>query len=110
MFLLSLLDEQNNFMFSTCKNSQKRVKNQKSSDKHSSFDGLIQEDIDLSEIYLAVSMLTLLWEGGDRKCLKMCVRNIWMVPEDVLAISVHVRLMSVADDCGYERPPRLLRL
>ena len=51
--------------------------------------------------------------GGDRKCLKMCVRNIWMVPEDVLAISVHVRLMSVADDCGYERPlrlPRLLRL
>ena len=36
------------------KNSQKRVKNQKSTDKHSSFDGLIQEDIDLSDIYLAV--------------------------------------------------------
>jgi hypothetical protein len=32
----------------------KRVKNQKSTDKHSSFDGLIQEDKDLSDIYLAV--------------------------------------------------------
>ena len=42
-------------MFPTCKNSQKRVKNQKSTDKHSSFDGLIQEDIDLSDIYLTVS-------------------------------------------------------
>ena len=41
-------------MFPTRKNSQKRVKNQKSTDKHSSFDGLIQEDIDLSDIYLAV--------------------------------------------------------
>jgi hypothetical protein len=49
-----LLDVQNNFMFPTCKNSQKRVKNQKSTDKLSSFDGLIQEDIDLSDIYLAV--------------------------------------------------------
>ena len=29
-------------------------KNQKSRDKHSSFDGLIQEDIDLSDIYYAV--------------------------------------------------------
>ena len=29
-------------------------KNQKSTDKHSPFDGLIQEDIDLSNIYLAV--------------------------------------------------------
>ena len=29
-------------------------KNQKSTDKHSSFDGLIQEDIDLSDIYYAV--------------------------------------------------------
>ena len=29
-------------------------KNQKSKDKHSSFDGLIQEDIDLSDIYQAV--------------------------------------------------------
>jgi hypothetical protein len=36
------------------KNSQKRVKNQKSADKYSSFDGLIQEDINLSDIYLAV--------------------------------------------------------
>jgi hypothetical protein len=35
-------------------NSQKQVKSQKSTDKHSSFDGLIQEDIDLSDIYLAV--------------------------------------------------------
>ena len=41
-------------MFPTCKNSQKRVKNQKSTNKHSSFDGLIQEDIELSDIYLAV--------------------------------------------------------
>jgi len=41
-------------MFPTCENSQKKVKNQKSTDKHSSFDGLIQEDIDLSDIYLAV--------------------------------------------------------
>ena len=32
----------------------KWVKNQKSTDKHSSFDGLIQEDIYLSNIYLAV--------------------------------------------------------
>ena len=35
-------------MFPTCKNSQKQVKNQKSANK------LIQEDIDLSDIYLAV--------------------------------------------------------
>ena len=48
-------------MFPSRKNSQKRVKNQKSTDKHSSFDGLIQEDIDLSDIYLAV---TLFQEGG----------------------------------------------
>ena len=41
-------------MFPTCKNSQKRVRNQKSTNKHSSFDGLIQEDIDLSDIFLAV--------------------------------------------------------
>ena len=54
LFLFWFLDVQNNFMFPTCKNSQKRVKNQKSTDKHSSFDGLIQEDIDLSDIYLAV--------------------------------------------------------
>ena len=38
-------------MFPTFKN---RVKNQKSTDKHLSFDGLIQEDIYLSDIYLAV--------------------------------------------------------
>ena len=37
-------------MFPTCKNSQKWGKNQKSTDKHSSFDGLIQEDIDLLDI------------------------------------------------------------
>jgi hypothetical protein len=41
-------------MFPTCKNSQKRVKNQKSTDKNLSFDDLIQEDVDLSDIYLAV--------------------------------------------------------
>ena len=45
-------------MFPTCKNSQKRVKNQKSTDKHSSFDGLIQEHIDLSDIYLAVNTIS----------------------------------------------------
>ena len=49
-------------MFPTCKNSQKGVKNQKSTDKHSSFDGLIQEDIDLSDIYLAV------WHLEKQKC------------------------------------------
>ena len=32
---------------------KKQVKNQKSTDKHSSFDGFIQEDIDLSDIYSA---------------------------------------------------------
>ena len=41
-------------MLPTCKKSQKWVKNQKPTDKHLSFDGLIQEDIDLSDIYLAV--------------------------------------------------------
>ena len=62
LFLFRLFDVQNNFMFPTCKNSQKRVKNQKSTDKHLSFDGLIQEDIDLSDIYLAVSE-----QGGNIK-------------------------------------------
>ena len=57
LFLFWFLDVQNNFMFPTCKNSQKWVKNQKSTDKNSSFDGLIQEDIDLSEIYLVVPKL-----------------------------------------------------
>ena len=46
-----LLDVQNNFMLPTYKNSQKRVKNQKSTEKHSSFDVSHQEDIDLSDIY-----------------------------------------------------------
>ena len=41
-------------MFPACKNSQKWVKIQKSTDKHSPFDGLIQEVVDLSDIYLAV--------------------------------------------------------
>ena len=36
---------------------QKRVKIQKSTDKHSLFDGLIQEDIDLSDIYSAVEAM-----------------------------------------------------
>ena len=44
-------------MFPTCKNSQKWVKNQKSTDKNLSFDGLIQEDIDLSDTYLPVPKL-----------------------------------------------------
>ena len=51
LFLFWLLDVQNNFMFPTCKKSQKLVKKE----EHSSFDGLIQEDIDLSDIYLAVN-------------------------------------------------------
>ena len=42
------------FMFPSCKNSQKWVKNQKSTDQHLSLDDLFQEDIDLSDIYLAV--------------------------------------------------------
>ena len=54
LFLFWLWDVQNNFMFPARKNSQKRVKNQKSTDKHWSFDGLIKEDIDMSDIYLAV--------------------------------------------------------
>ena len=33
------------------KNSQKQVKIQKSTDNHLSFDGLIQENIDISDIY-----------------------------------------------------------
>jgi hypothetical protein len=41
-------------MFSTRKNSQKRVKIQKSTDNHSSFGGMIQENIDLSDFYSAV--------------------------------------------------------
>ena len=45
------LDVQNNFMFPTLKNSQKWVKIQKSTDNHSAFDGMIQENIDLSDIY-----------------------------------------------------------
>ena len=54
LVLFWLLDVQNNLTFPTCKNSQKWVKNQNVSDKHSSFDGLIQEDIHLSDILLAV--------------------------------------------------------
>ena len=53
VFIL-ILGLQNNFMFLTFKNSQNWVKNQKSTDKHSSFDDEIQEDVDLSDIYLAV--------------------------------------------------------
>ena len=41
--IVFVLDVQNNFMFPTCKNIQKWG-------KHSSFDGLIQEDIDRSDI------------------------------------------------------------
>ena len=49
VFVLTL-DVQNNFMIPTCQNSKNQVKNQKSTNKHSSFDGLIEEDIDLSDI------------------------------------------------------------
>ena len=53
LFLFWFLDVQNNFMFPTHENSQKQVKNQKSTDKRSTY-GLIQEDVDMSDIYLAV--------------------------------------------------------
>ena len=52
--LFWLLDVQNNFMFPTCKIGQEQVKNQKSTVKHSSFNGSIQDDIEVSDIYLAV--------------------------------------------------------
>ena len=55
LFLFCLLDVQNNFMFPKYKDSQRWLKNQKSTDKRSSFDGLIQEDVDLSDIHLAVA-------------------------------------------------------
>ena len=69
LFLFWFLDVQNNLMFPTCKNSQKRVKNQKSTDKHASFDGLIQEDMDLSDIYLAYlpTWKHFGWDLRDRK-------------------------------------------
>ena len=57
-------------MFPTCKNSQKRVKNQKSTDKHSSFDGLIQEDIDMCDIYLTV---------GDAQNLVVSIRSYFLL-------------------------------
>ena len=56
LFLFWRLDVHNNFMFPTRKNSKKRVKIQKPTDNHLSFDGLIQENIDLSDIYLAVCL------------------------------------------------------
>ena len=43
-----------------CSQHARRVKNRlktETTDKHSSFDGLIQEDIDLSDIHLAVSKI-----------------------------------------------------
>ena len=45
-----------NFMFPTCKNSEKRIENQKSTDKYWSFDDLIQEDVDLPDIYIYLSV------------------------------------------------------
>ena len=57
LFLFWFLDVQNNFMFPTSKNSQKWVKIHKSIDKHLSFDGLIEEDIGLSDIFLAVKAI-----------------------------------------------------
>ena len=44
-------------MFPTRKNSQKQVKIQKSTDNHLSFDGMIQENIDMSDIYKALSQI-----------------------------------------------------
>jgi hypothetical protein len=63
---------QNNLMFPTCKNSQKQVKNQKSTDKHLSFDDLIQEDIALSDIYLAVNVSQIFFDGFKNMC---CVES-----------------------------------
>ena len=57
-------------MFPTCKNIQKCVKNQESIDKHSSFDGLIQEDIDMCDIYLAV---------GDAQNLVVSIRSYFLL-------------------------------
>jgi hypothetical protein len=54
LFLFWVVGVEINFMFPADKKSKKREKNQKSTDKHSSFDSLIQENIDLSDIYLAV--------------------------------------------------------
>ena len=51
LFLIWLFGVQNNFLFPTRKNSQKGVKIQKSTDNHLSFDGMIQENIDLSDIH-----------------------------------------------------------
>ena len=58
LFLFWLLDVKNNIMFPTCKNIQKWVKNQKSTDRHLPFNGLIQEYIDLSDIYLAAETIS----------------------------------------------------
>ena len=71
-------------MFPTCKNSQKRIKNQKSTDKHSSFDGLIQEDIDLSDIYLAVTTLDITSNYGnsDRQHALRSTHKNWAFRED----------------------------
>jgi hypothetical protein len=38
-------------MFPTCKNGQKQVKNQELTDKNLLFDGLIQENIGLSDLF-----------------------------------------------------------
>ena len=51
------------FLFPTCKNSQKRAKNQKSTDKYSSFDGLLQEDIDQFYIFLPVNTVNTFLHG-----------------------------------------------
>ena len=57
LFLFGRLDVQNNFIFPTSKNSQKWIKIQKLTDNYWSFDGKIQENIDLSDIYQAVQTL-----------------------------------------------------
>ena len=64
-------------MFPTCKDSQKQVKNQKSTDKHSSFDGLILENIDLSDIYLAVPKMIISITASDKISVKMYGKFDW---------------------------------
>ena len=58
------------FYVPTFKNNQKWVKNQKSTDKNSSFDCLIQADIYLSDIYLAV-LITLLTFSGSKSDVEL---------------------------------------
>ena len=76
----------NNFMLPVRKNSQKQVKIQKSTDNHLLFNGLIQENIDISDIFrlfpiisisqnfFSIFFLTLEKIGIDEKVI--CYHNI----------------------------------